>query len=91
MTDHNHFAVPTEQHLSAETIATITKMSVPEPPMLVLLLDVKHDDTGHAWRQEITFSAKQMVELTQLMVYSCEQVEVDWRPSDSSDFTPGEN
>lgn len=90
MADNEHFATPTEQHLNATEIATITRMSVPDPPELVLMLDVVHDETKLAWRQEVRFTARQMIEITQLLVYSCQQVGIDWRPNDHNDFTPPE-
>ena len=75
----DHFAIETEQHLSVESpITTITRMSVDDPPEFVLKVDVIHDETHHAWRQEIRFDSNQMVELTQLMVYACGQIDLEW-------------
>ena len=82
------FSTPTEQHLALDDMATITRMGVPDPPEMSLVLDVIHEETQLKWRQEIRLGKIQMVELTQLMDYSCSQVGIDWRPSDAADFTP---
>lgn len=63
-------------------------MNVDDPPEFILKLDVTHDETKHAWRQEIRCNSNQMIELTQLMVYACNQIELEWRPYDGSDHSP---
>lgn len=85
------FATQTEQHLTARGVATMTKMGVPNPPEMSLILDVTHDETNHAWRQEVKLNREQMIEMTQLLVYSCHQVDLDWRPNDAHDFTPDDD
>lgn len=76
---NEHFATPTEQHLTVQDMASMTRMAgVEDPPEFRLVLDVVHDETGLDWRQEIAFKGKKMIELTQLMIYSCEQIGVDY-------------
>jgi len=74
----NHFATPTEQHLTCGSLASITRMGVEDPPQLTLVMDVTHNETGLDWRQEINFNGMKMLELTQLMIHTCEQVGLDW-------------
>ena len=64
---------------------TITQMSGDNPPTLKLIMDVTHDETGLEWRQSITFNGPKMRELTELLVYSCNQVDIEWRNNGSGE------
>lgn len=82
------FNKPNDQELTAHAMMTTTTLTGDDPPTLRLIMDVTHDETGVGWRQAVTFAGAQVKELTELMVYSCKQIEVEWKePNGSSETT----
>ena len=84
MDQHELFEQANDQELTAHNLMTFTQMTGDDPPVMKLILDVTHDETGLAWRQSVTFNGNKMRELTELMVYSCNQIGIEWSEQNGS-------
>lgn len=58
---------PASQDLSVnEFFARVRHRGVDDPPELLLILDVTHEETMHEWRTQLRFSRQQFLELVML-------------------------
>ena len=85
MDQHDLFELPNDQELTAHNVMLYTHMEGEDPPTMKLLLDVTHDETKVGWRQSLSFTATKTRELTQLLVFTCEQLGIEWSPDGSSE------
>ena len=71
--------VPAEQDLSLNhfEIKTI-KRGVADPPEVLLIADVTHEETMIEWRTQIRMSRRQAVELIALLRYVAKSEGLEW-------------
>jgi len=74
------FHTPPEQVLDVQDMHAVLTAQSDNPPELLLTLDVQHVETKHSWRLAQHFSRDQLIELTHLLVYICNENDIDWNP-----------
>ena len=68
-----------EQDLFAGNVEAVTVQHGDDPPTLMLRIEVTHAETGVSWKQSLTFTRQQWVDLMRLLNYACENEGVIWQ------------
>lgn len=59
--------IPAEQDLFVQSIEIVTRhRDVPDPPELLIMVDVVHVETNQDWRTQLRFTHDKFVELVRL-------------------------
>jgi hypothetical protein len=75
---HEDDAIAVDQPLTVADMMTTTYRKVPDPPEVLLVLDVIHDDTKHEWRQAVRFNRTRFEQLIRLLHYTAQEEGIPW-------------
>lgn len=73
---------PADQELMAVDFHATTLRNGDDPPTLMLMIDVIHEETEHQWRQQLTFTRPKWVTLMQLLSYAADNEGITWRDTE---------
>jgi hypothetical protein len=70
---------PSDQQLTAISFHATTDRRGDDPPVLHVVIDVEHVETGAQWRQELIFDRDHWVELMELLAYAAKGEGLKWK------------
>lgn len=70
---------PADQHLEMVAIHVTTDRHAHDPPVLNMMLDVVHVESGTQWRQQLSVTRELWVEMMQLLAYAAANEKVKWK------------
>jgi hypothetical protein len=66
-----------DQHLRVLDMHAYTINEEPDPPQVLLMLTVQHEETGNQWLQQAELNRVQLQSLTSLLMHICRNNNVE--------------